>query len=830
MFPPFGSRRSIVRALCFAVAVTGIPAIGGEGDDDSLHRRIDQVVAASSLFPIENADDLTFLRRVTLDLAGRIPTIQEVRAFEADQSVDKRTRAIDRLLASDEFLRHWSNALEIMLMERRGNQHVKTDEFRAWLVELLRANKPLNEICADLVAADGTAEKQRAASAFFLERGAEPNLMAREVGRMFFGMDLQCAQCHDHPLISDYHQSDYYGLVAFVSRTSVFRPNNKQPALLGESAHGLSQFKSVFTDRESLTQPRVPDDVEAGEPYFEPGSEYKVVPGKNVRAVPKHSRRETLAEIIRGGRNERFRRNIANRVWALMLGRGIVHPVDLHHSDNPPSNPELLKLISDQFASSGFDLRWFVREIALSRVYQSAAPTVRLAASADLSVRRQQLASDFATAQKAAELASEEVEVAIGKVDEVFAKAAPLRIAWEKQQKVARDLATKRDAAEASVSAKQTAVAAKTKLRDALKASVAALKEAAVHSQDAEVSKLAEQVGKRLAKEDAGLKKLESELTKLTAARDAAQKKFDPEKPKAVAAFEKLRPMLDELRKNRSGVIASRQKLEVAATRASVLSQQMEVLDHVLESHSRRAEIAKLGEAVPVRTAALTKMTSSLAVRESEVATATGVLAEATKQTESLESRRAAVARSRDAVEKSRQLLEDAAKELRTGVGKDATIEGVAAIVQRLAVRQKSLASQAAALQRTVANSVEQASKAEQEMAALEERRSSEHEAVRKAATTIADAKIRIELLRSKQNAAREALRAATVHGFSAPVLQPLTPEQFCWSMLHATGQLDRQIAAERAKLDKKSPLKPEELKDAGKVAKRAAAAREAAL
>lgn len=317
-----------------------------------LHVLINQIVENSTLGPRGGkADDLAFLRRIHLDLTGRIPSIDHARTFLADTAPDKRVREIDRLLASSDYSRQIALVFDIMLMERRGNSHVKTGELRAWLRKALDENRPYPEIAAAFIAADGTPEKQRPASAFFLERGGEPNLMTREIGRMFFGIDVQCAQCHDHPNIDDYLQTDYYGLFAFVSRTSIFRPDAKKPALLAESSSGAASFKSVFTDRQAITGPRAPGAVEILEVVFPPGDEYHSRPAKNVRGIPRFSRREKLAELIAAGGNRDFDRNIANRLWAVMLGRGLVHPVDQHHSDNPPAIPELLDLISTEFST-----------------------------------------------------------------------------------------------------------------------------------------------------------------------------------------------------------------------------------------------------------------------------------------------------------------------------------------------------------------------------------------------------------------------------------------------------------------------------------------------
>ena len=130
------------------------------------------------------------------------------------------------------------------------------------------------------------------------------NLVTRDTARVFFGRDIECAQCHDHPLISDYEQSEYYGLLAFLDRSYIFQPDKKKPAVIAEKAEGVVKFKSVFTGYEGETRPRLPGEREITEPTFKKGEEYKVKPAKNVRPVPKYSRREKFAELATAGTNE----------------------------------------------------------------------------------------------------------------------------------------------------------------------------------------------------------------------------------------------------------------------------------------------------------------------------------------------------------------------------------------------------------------------------------------------------------------------------------------------------------------------------------------------
>ena len=286
--------------------------------------------------------------------------------------------------------------------------------------------------------------------------------MTRDVGRVFFGMDLQCAQCHDHPLVDDYYQRDYYGIHAFVSRTFIFDDKKAKKKFLAEKPDGDTDFKSVFTEQAGFSQPRLPGEVGVTEPVFALGEEYQVKPAKDVRSIPKFSRRGKLAELVGTGNNEAFNRNIANRLWAFVMGRGIVEPLDYHHTSNPPTNPELLDLLTAEFKAMGFDSRKFIREIALTKTYQRS-----LALPDDLATHK--AAAEKQVAQLTASLADHEKKataaavIFLDLVDVVSESRAEMMPTREKHEKAKKSW---------TEAVKKTAAAAKpmaesTKKRDA---------------------------------------------------------------------------------------------------------------------------------------------------------------------------------------------------------------------------------------------------------------------------------------------------------------------------------------------------------------------------
>ncbi len=361
-----------IRLLCLFLALAVLSPLAAA--QEPLHQQIDRLIQAKlPSAPAPLADDAQFLRRVYLDLAGRIPTPQEARAFLADGSPDKRVRLIDQLLASPEFPWRMAHVLDDWLMERRTAPGVSRTQWLEYLRRNVEQNRPLNELLAELLQADDHTPQE--ATAFLLARDAEPHAMTRDVGRTIFGVDLQCAQCHDHPDIDDYNQDLYYGLFAFYTRTSLFTDRKSKRKLLAEKAEGEASYTSVFdsTIKKERVDPQPPGGNPLPDPKLAKAELYVVAPAKGVRPVPRYSRRARLAQVVRQGTNRYLARNVANRLWATMMGRGLVHPVDYFHSDNPPSHPELLQRLADYLIQTRYDLRGFLRQLALSHTYQRSS-------------------------------------------------------------------------------------------------------------------------------------------------------------------------------------------------------------------------------------------------------------------------------------------------------------------------------------------------------------------------------------------------------------------------------------------------------------------------
>ena len=344
-----------------------------------LHDRIDRDIAAGlkdyarTAAPV--AGDAEFLRRASLDLTGRIPTSVAARKFLADPAADKRSKLIDDLLIAPEHSRRMQEYFDVVLMDRRPDVKVPRDAWENFLRASFAANKPYDQLVRDLLSADGADPKTRSAAKFFLDRNFDPTVVTRDISRLFLGRNIQCAQCHDHPLVADYKQDHYFGIQAFFNRAFLFPAVDVPTAVIAEKADGEVTFTSVFdkSKAQKTTAPKVPGLKPIGDPKLEKGKEYKVAPAKDVMPIPAYSRFAKLAAAVTAPDNVAFRRTAANRLWSMMFGRGLVHPLDFDHSDNSPSHPELLTLLADEFAANKYDINWLLREIALSKTYQRSS-------------------------------------------------------------------------------------------------------------------------------------------------------------------------------------------------------------------------------------------------------------------------------------------------------------------------------------------------------------------------------------------------------------------------------------------------------------------------
>lgn len=305
------------------------------------------------LRPSPLADDGTFLRRLTVDLCGRLPTIAESRAFFADTSTDKRAKAIDRLLDSPDypayFAMRWGTILRNSNLAGSNNAAYA---FHNWIKDMIARNRPYDEFVRGVVAAAGEWQEAPAINWYWQSRDDQLHQVTADTAQVFLGVRLQCARCHHHPF-ERWGQHDYYGLAGFFTRLG--RKSFGEPPPYFASANVTTGEKNPLTGK-------------TPEPKYLDGAEVKFRPEED----PRHA----LVDWMARPDNPFFARALVNRMWGHFLGRGLFHEVDDQRETNPPSNPELLDALARDFIQHKFDVKHLIRTIVNSRVYQlSSEPT-----------------------------------------------------------------------------------------------------------------------------------------------------------------------------------------------------------------------------------------------------------------------------------------------------------------------------------------------------------------------------------------------------------------------------------------------------------------------
>lgn len=339
------------------------------------HQRIDKEIASKAGGPLAPpADDAEFFRRVHLDLAGIIPTAEQTRQFLADSDPNKRVKIIDALLAGENYARRLGDVVSVWLLDRRPGTVISDPEWTQFVEAAFASNQPWDAFVRDLISADGRDAKTRAGIRFFVDGGRNsPSQTTQDVARIFLGMNLQCAQCHNDPNVRDYEQAHYFGLFAYLRQSKLQSDKMKRSFLIETVAMDKAEYQSVFSNEKRFTGPQLPDRAEVDVPKFKKGEEFESPAQDGLPGVPKFQPRRLLARDLTAPDNRRFVRNTVNRFWFMMMGRGLVHPLDLMHAKNPASHPELLEFLVDDFLTHKFDVKYLLREIALSHAYQRSS-------------------------------------------------------------------------------------------------------------------------------------------------------------------------------------------------------------------------------------------------------------------------------------------------------------------------------------------------------------------------------------------------------------------------------------------------------------------------
>jgi hypothetical protein len=346
-----------VSRIAFVADRTGVHW-SGPPERNGIDGLVFQRLKLLGISPAAVASDEVFLRRAFLDAVGRLPSATEARRFLEDRAPQKRDRLVDALLDRPEVADFWAlKWADVLRNEEKTMGPKGVWVFQRWLRDQLAADVPLDALVRSMITAQGSTWANPATS--FYRTNREPTAAAEAVAQVFLGIRLQCARCHNHPF-DDWTQDDYYGLAAYFSGIKRKELNNVRKDKLDK--HEFNGDEVIYlAGTPGMTHPR---------------SGARLVP------APLHGPRSASDTTAKGldeladwltRDNRQFARNLANRVWFHLLGRGIVEPPDDFRASNPPSNPALLEFLTDHLIRSGMKLKPLVALIMKSQTYQLAA-------------------------------------------------------------------------------------------------------------------------------------------------------------------------------------------------------------------------------------------------------------------------------------------------------------------------------------------------------------------------------------------------------------------------------------------------------------------------
>lgn len=368
--------------------------------------------------PSRECDDATFLRRVSLDLAGTLPSPEQTRAFASDKSKGKRGKLVERLIGSPEFVDYWTLQFADLLQNRKERDHdvrgaKGVRAFHSWLRTEIAANRPWNELAREILTARGSVNDHPEVGYFIYNVGEKRNIEESDtpdaVAQAFLGTRIGCARCHNHPL-EKYTQDDFYHFAAFFSKVQMKRSDpekggtmlkvgtreeEEQQKRLDEAEKALREAtnamaraesdeiekarKKMADQRKKLEEARLQlQKVSAKMPtVMQPRTRKPMQPQPLDRTPfefePGQDPRERLVDWMTDPKNPHFSGTMVNRLWKHFMGVGLVEPVDDLRISNPPSNPELWKLLNTEFVRSGYNVQHLMKLIVNSRTYQLAS-------------------------------------------------------------------------------------------------------------------------------------------------------------------------------------------------------------------------------------------------------------------------------------------------------------------------------------------------------------------------------------------------------------------------------------------------------------------------
>jgi hypothetical protein len=345
--------------VCLALLSPIVRAGPPPDDAAAMAARIDQLIEAgynaNGVKPAPLADDSEFVRRVYLDLTGRIPHVSEVRAFLDDPASNKRRRLVEELLKGPHYVNHFTHVWRDLLLPQNNNQQVQflAAEMENWLRPQLRDNKPYDGMVRELLTGSASSRGiamqriQTGSTTFFRANEGKPENIAAAASRLFLGIKLECAQCHNHPFAS-WSREQFWQFAAFFSGIRQQQPQ-------------AGVFSGVI-DNTRIHEIKIPNTEKTVQARFLDGTQPKWRDGDSAR--------EVLSNWLTAGDNPFFAKAIANRLWGHFFGLGIIDPVDDFGEANPPSHPELLDELGRALVQNRFDLQYLIRAITATRTYQ----------------------------------------------------------------------------------------------------------------------------------------------------------------------------------------------------------------------------------------------------------------------------------------------------------------------------------------------------------------------------------------------------------------------------------------------------------------------------
>lgn len=334
-----------------AIIPQGLEVQGTPPEKNFVDQRVFGKLKQLGIPPSELCDDAMFIRRVTIDVTGRLPTIEETENFIADSAVDKRDRLVDRLVDSEGYADYFANKWAAVLRNKRRNNNdlPYTYRFHSWIRRALRENMPYDQLVRSVLTATGDAEVHPPVAWYREVRNSTAQM--EDTAQLFLGVRLACAKCHHHPF-ERWSQQDYFGFEAFFTQTAMksskYNPQQNIPDMV--------YLKTVAP---KARNPRTSLDVSP-----------TPLGGEPLDVAPYQDARHYLVDWMADPQNPFFSKALVNRYWKHFFGKGIVDPEDDLRVTNPPTNPELLESLSRHFVEHSFDLKDLVRTICKSNAYQ----------------------------------------------------------------------------------------------------------------------------------------------------------------------------------------------------------------------------------------------------------------------------------------------------------------------------------------------------------------------------------------------------------------------------------------------------------------------------